>query len=115
MLIFLDKNVSSVSKYSDVITSIKNIANFSKTIIIDGKTMNLSSFFESTDEAYEYNHKAAFGKQYFAKVENGDRILIVIETVGDVFKSSVQSLLKNVAIQKSEDLYDMQKGYYNYH
>lgn len=109
MLIFLDKNVSSVAKYSDVIASIKNNANFSKTITINGKTMNLSSFFESTDEVYEYNHKEALGKHYFAKVENGDGILIVIETVEDVVVSSLQSLLKNVATQRIEDEFDVQR------
>lgn len=113
MLIFLDKNVSSVAKYSDVIASIKNNANFSKTITINGKTMNLSSFFESTDEAYEYYHKEALGKHYFAKVENGDGILIVIETVGDVVVSSVQNYLKNVTSDWLELQFDKEQDKIN--
>jgi hypothetical protein len=64
---------------------------------------------KSAAQSYEYYHKEAFGKHYFAKVDNGDGILIVIENVGDVLTSSVQSILKNVASQRLENEFDAQK------
>jgi len=113
MLIFLDKNVSSAATYADVITSIRNNANFSKTITINGKKMNLSSFFESTTQAYEYYHKEALGKHYFAKVENGDGILIVIETVGGVVVATVQNFLKMISTDWVERQFDKEKDKIN--
>ncbi|MBL4560320.1 MAG: hypothetical protein JKX79_04990 [Labilibaculum sp.] len=98
MLVFLDNMVSNVDEYSKLISKIETNDMFSKTVTINGKTTLISNFFSSVDEAYKYHHKIDANEHYFAKIVNGEGIMIVIDNAGNLLISSFGSYVKSKSV-----------------
>ena len=52
-------------------------------------------FFDSVGDTFEYYHKVKGNTHYFAKIENGEGILIKLERVGNYFTSTAQNYFKD--------------------
>ncbi len=98
MLVFLDNMVNSTAEYSKKLQTVLDNKMFEKTITINGKKMKFSEFFNSSNPqvVYDYYHMVEGNKHYFAKIENGNGILIVLETVGEYTTSTLSNISKEV-------------------
>lgn len=99
MLIFLDNMVNSTAEYSKQIKAITDNKMFENTITINGKKQKFSEFFNSNEPqtVYDYYHMVEGNKQYFAKIKQGDGILITLETTEKVTFSTLSNISKEKA------------------
>ncbi|UZO82093.1 fibronectin type III domain-containing protein [Aquimarina sp. ERC-38] len=108
MLIFLDKTVSSIGDYKDLIAKISGHEMFEKTIAINGKSVKVSDYFDAKGQ-YEYFYKIEGNKHYFVKaLKDKEGMLIVIDKTMDIVIGSVTNIIKDIGSDFTKILFEIE-------
>ncbi|WP_170863096.1 fibronectin type III domain-containing protein [Pseudozobellia thermophila] len=92
MLIYMEKMVKSPQEYKELLKKIGENEMFSKTITINGKTVNIETYFNSFHDGYTYYHKQENNIHYYAKMNGADGLRIIIDLT-----NSAIPVIKNIS------------------